>query len=123
MERLSVLHLLTGPLLLLVAILFRAFPPRRVNSLYGYRTPRSMRNDDTWKEANRYSANLMVGLSGLLVVFQAILLWTLGARTSLLLSTGLTVGVLVILIVCTEVHLGRLFDEDGKSMQRTQDRY
>ncbi|MFF2912422.1 SdpI family protein [Paenibacillus sp. NPDC057934] len=35
-------------------------PPKKINSLYGYRTKRSMKNQLLWDEANRYSAELMI---------------------------------------------------------------
>ncbi|MFT3794514.1 SdpI family protein [Flavobacterium sp.] len=31
------------------------FPPRKINSLYGYRTTRSMQSDAHWQFAQRYS--------------------------------------------------------------------
>jgi hypothetical protein len=31
-------------------------PPKGINALYGYRTFRSMKNIDLWKEANQYSS-------------------------------------------------------------------
>ena len=36
------------------------FPPKSINSLYGYRTKRSMADESQWREGNRFSALLMI---------------------------------------------------------------
>lgn len=43
-----------------VAIAFKVFPPKKINYLYGYKTPNSMKNIENWNLANKYSANLML---------------------------------------------------------------
>jgi uncharacterized membrane protein len=55
--------LLTGAILVLTAALLRYKPPRNINRLYGYRTPRSMRSREAWDFAQQQSARLM-GRSG-----------------------------------------------------------
>lgn len=47
-------------LLSVVAFIFKFFPPRKINYLYGYRTSRSMKNTENWNLANKYSSNLML---------------------------------------------------------------
>lgn len=39
--------------LLYLVLLF--FPPKKINALYGYRTPRSMKNQSTWDFAQKYA--------------------------------------------------------------------
>jgi uncharacterized membrane protein len=72
----SFIIILSGLCLLITGGLMMKFPPGKMNSFYGYRTPRSMRNPETWQEANRYSAKVMfysglveclLGLAGFLV--------------------------------------------------------
>ncbi|MED1226197.1 SdpI family protein [Bacillus nakamurai] len=41
-------------------VLVKCFPPRSINSLYGYRMRRSMSSGSQWKEGNRFSASLMI---------------------------------------------------------------
>ncbi len=53
-----------GVLLLIIGILFRIYPPTSINSLYGYRTKSSMRNEASWNLANAYSSKLWVLFSG-----------------------------------------------------------
>lgn len=33
-------------------------PPKKINDLYGYRTPRSMKNQDTWDFAHKYCGKI-----------------------------------------------------------------
>ena len=46
-------------LLLLGSLLFYLKPPQKINSLYGYRTPRSMKNPDNWYYANKLAPKYM----------------------------------------------------------------
>ena len=43
-----------------IGILFKLFPPKKINILYGYRTTRSMKDTESWKIANSYAAQLMI---------------------------------------------------------------
>jgi len=51
---------ITFLLLSVVAFIFKFFPPRKINYLYGYRTSSSMKNIENWNLANKYSSNLML---------------------------------------------------------------
>lgn len=44
---------LTGLVFVLAGILTLRFPPKKINSLYGYRTPGSMKNQEHWDFAQR----------------------------------------------------------------------
>ena len=55
-----------GMVLFIVGLVFITFPPTKINSIYGYRTTNSRRNLDTWKVANKYSAELMM-FEGLII--------------------------------------------------------
>lgn len=58
---------LTGLIFILAGLVTLIFPPKKINSLYGYRTPRSMKNIDNWQFAQRLSAQLIIGGLGLLL--------------------------------------------------------
>ncbi|MBY8914348.1 SdpI family protein [Bacillus sp. YC2] len=49
-----------GILMAAAGILVKCFPPKSLNSVYGYRTRRSMSNGRQWKEGNHFSASLMI---------------------------------------------------------------
>ena len=50
---------LVGVLIYLAGMLMQKFPPKKINGFYGYRTLSSMKNQQIWEVANRYSAKVM----------------------------------------------------------------
>ena len=51
---LLLVNLLIPAVMIGCGLLFMKKPPKKVNGWYGYRTSRSMRNQDTWDFAQRY---------------------------------------------------------------------
>lgn len=43
-----------------IAILFYFYPPAKINPLMGYKTARSMKNEENWKFAQNYSSKRMI---------------------------------------------------------------
>ena len=103
-----------GMMLFIVGLLFIMFPPKNINSFYGYRTTNSRRNLDTWKVANSYSAILM-SIEGLILAVIGLLTTFFNDNKSIetALGIGLMFSSFIILVVATEKHLNKLFDEDG----------
>lgn len=60
--------LLSGIFLCLGGGLQKKYPPKRINPLYGYRTPSSKKSQERWDFAQRYSAQLMVRIGLALMV-------------------------------------------------------
>lgn len=107
-------HLSLGPLFFLLAKAFLVWPPRKISAWYGYRTPRSMRSQQVWDEAQRYSARAMEWAALLTVVFQVVATRIWGGEEALLASVAFLVAALVAVVVQTERHLKELFDDEGK---------
>lgn len=110
---------LVGAIFILAALIQKRFPPKKINSLYGYRTPLSMKHQQNWEEGNRYSAKLMLKLGFFLLVVGLILtplisLIPMGLDAQMLIKTGLIVagamGSVVILLTSTERHLEKTTD-------------
>ena len=103
-----------GMMLFIVGLLFIMFPPKNINSFYGYRTTNSTRNLDTWKVANSYSAILMT-IEGLILSVIGLLMTFFNDNKAIetALGVGLMFSSFIILVVATEKHLNKLFDEDG----------
>lgn len=53
-------YYITHLLVFIAGLILFMFPPNKVNSIYGYRTPSSMKNDSTFKFANKYSSKLLM---------------------------------------------------------------
>ena len=100
-------------------LLFRK-TPKEINYVYGYRTKRSMMNEETWRLANQYfgKAWYFCGLisAPLSVIAIAIVfgkgLGTVGTVGGII--TMLQILPLIGAIVPTESELKKNFDENGK---------
>ncbi|OBZ16315.1 hypothetical protein A8L34_26925 [Bacillus sp. FJAT-27264] len=103
--------LLIGLIICVTGLIVKKKPPKTINSLYGYRTRRSMKNQLLWDEANRYSAELMIryGLAYALIGLILNLLFE-GTYLSLVI-TGLIFVPVTLLIVKTENRLKELDEE------------
>ena len=108
------LHLLIGPLMLVISLISFYFPPKKINLIYGHRTSMSMKNQDTWKEANKRSADMMLLVSALTCIFQLIgIVFNINQETTILYATVFLVAGLIIGVIVIEKQLKALFDKDG----------
>lgn len=60
--------LCVGIVFILVGLIMYAFPPKKINGLYGYRTQTSMQSQQKWDFAQTYSSKIMM-LTGLIFTF------------------------------------------------------
>jgi uncharacterized membrane protein len=51
---------LIGVLFIIIGLVQRYLPPKKINRWYGYRTLTARANQQTWDEGNRYSALYMI---------------------------------------------------------------
>ena len=92
-------------------------PPKEVGGVFGYRTRRSMKNEETWKYAHNICGKVWtsVGLVLLILsVIESIVFWRSGEISKR--TTALTMAQVVVLVVTTfpvEHALKRKFDDDG----------
>ncbi|WP_259425161.1 SdpI family protein [Bacillus velezensis] len=105
-----------GLLMAAAGISVTFFSPKSINSLYGYRTKRSMADESQWKEGNRFSALLMIlfGLISAAAGFAGSLLIRLTQPFALIVQAVLLIAISVLIIVLTERRLkqtGRRIDE------------
>jgi len=98
--------------MLIVSLIFVKFPPKKINHLYGYRTRRSMANQEIWKVANEYSAKLMVKITLISLVFPPFL-YFIYPEQNLLTSIIIHTVLLVSSLYFTEKFLNTDFDKDG----------
>ena len=107
MKSINIAHFFIGPLLLVLALVFKIFPPKEINSVYGYRTKTSMQSQELWNEANRYSSNAMIVLAIVVILVQGITYKFLGPNKSLIVAVIIMVAGLIATIPLTEFHLKR----------------
>lgn len=97
--------------------------PKEINGLFGYRTPMSMKNRDTWKFAHRYCGRIWRRWGITLAFFSlAVMLSTLGKGVDSVGKTGaflalMQVVMLVASLFPTEIALRRTFDQNGQRRQ------
>ena len=98
----------TNPMLLLSGFIFIIaggimyfFPPKKVNSLYGYRTARSMKNQKNWDFAQIYGAKALcvLGLVFILISFTRTLLPFDNDQHALFGMFLLIIGVVVMFLI------------------------
>ena len=91
--------------------LWKKFPPKSINSIYGYRTNLSMKNEATWKTANDYAPQLFVPV-GVLTILIAIVGFLLLDEFYLIVVIFFVIS-LISIIPLTEWYLHKHFDKDG----------
>ena len=110
---------LIGVVFLLVGYIQKRFPPKKINNLYGYRLPSAMKNQQTWDEANRYSAIQMIKGGAVLIIaglLIAVIMVNISMpekiRAAVMLLTILasTMGSVIYMMTSTERHLEKTFD-------------
>lgn len=93
----------TGLVFLVAGIVMRIKPPKEINTMYGYRTTRSMKSQSNWDFAQRYSA-VMLCITG---VFLSIL----GIVLSLFNWTETVALILSFLLIFGSVAVSMIFSE------------
>ena len=98
--------LIVGFVFALAALITLKFPPKKINSIYGYRTSRSMKNQENWDIAQKFSSQLMLK-QGLIMLLLAFILAVLPVPIEIatLISLFLLLTSVINLFVQTEKRL------------------
>ena len=100
-------------------LLFRR-TPKEINYTFGYRTKRSMRNEETWKFANQYFGKAWYRCGLILAPLSVIAIAIVfGKGTEMVGTVGGIITMiqmipLVGVIIPTEIALKNNFDENGR---------
>lgn len=103
----------TNGLLFLISILFFKFPPKKINSIYGYKTPKAMQNQQIWDFANSTFNKSLVIYAGICFIAALIFVEILKATWSWQ-PMALVFLSIIVSIVKTERALSDNFTEEGK---------
>ncbi len=114
-------ELLIPIIMIVFGRIFMKKPPGTINSVYGYRTKRSMKNMDTWTFAHKYFGRIWY-ICGLILLPISIIpmFFVLGKETGIIGTVGgvITFVQLVLLfatIFQTEYALSKRFDAEGNA--------
>jgi uncharacterized membrane protein len=99
-------------LLLVLAIVFKKYPTKEINGLYGYRTTTSMKNKDVWRAANDYSALVFLKICTINFLFPFVG-YLLFPKFTVLITVIATTITLLLIILFTEMFLKKNFDKNG----------
>lgn len=113
LEKLLLSPNLIGLIFIVVGLIQMIFPPKKINSLYGYRTPRSMKNIEVWNFAQKLSAKLLIALGSILILF-GIFSLIIGIEDSIINIIGMVMMIvlLVILMIYMEVTIKKKFSNN-----------
>lgn len=92
--------------------------PKKINSWYGYRTPMSTKNQDTWDEGNRYSTNQYMIAGVILIVLGKIGSAVLQSKGYLVPLVAF-IPVLYFTVFSADKHLKKVFDSNGMRINGT----
>ena len=100
--------------------LFLNRAPKNINYTFGYRTPMSMKNQDTWQFAHKHCGKLWF-LGGLILLPASVipLLFVFGREIETVAAVGAVVCFAQIVplagsVIPTELALKKAFDKNGK---------
>jgi uncharacterized membrane protein len=111
---------LVGFIFIIMGSILNYFPPKHINSFYGYRMPSAQKNQSTWVEANKYSAIFMIKcgfivlVAGLLIsvaLKEVAMPYHIKKWLTACLFLGSGILPCVLMIVATERHLDKTFDQ------------
>ena len=106
--------------MLAIGFWFRRRPPATINFIVGYRTARSMQNEDTWRFAHQHCGAVWQKIGLVLVPLSALIMaffYDASEEKVGVLAGGLCIVQCVVLlcsVIPTERALKRTFDESGK---------
>ena len=90
--------LIIPSMMILIGYLMFKHPPKKINWFVGYRTRKSMKNNDSWKFANQYCGKIWFEL-GLIMLFVCILLMVL-VYLKLFFLTETIISIIILFQVC-----------------------
>lgn len=113
-------NLLIPVVMIVVGWFFIKNPPKNINGFYGYRTPMSSKNMDTWKFAHEYCGKLWWKIGWIMLPFSVIAMLPLLGKDSdvigIVCCVVITIQcvIMVASILPVEKALKKNFDSEGK---------
>lgn len=99
-------------LMLCLAWYYKKHPPKKINELYGFRTRKTMANQEIWDAANKRNAQDLWQFALYLTVI-SILLIAFNIPYAILIHLGALLVGLAIAIYATISYIDKHFDQNG----------
>ena len=92
-----------GLIFIIAGFILYKYPPKKINSLYGYRTTSSMENQEKWNFAQNYSSKEIMKLGFLLLISSLLCLITnFDNLTNMFIGLGLIILIVIVLLLRVE---------------------
>ncbi len=104
---------INGILMTLLGWIYVKYPPKKINELYGYRTRRSMANQEIWNYANTIGAKMMLYLGVIMLFIGSVLYFFYPVPTVVMFSVFVMLIGLGVGMYCCETQLNKRFDKNG----------
>ena len=107
-------------IMIVIGVIFNKRAPKNINHIYGYRTPRSMKNQNTWEFANMYCGRLWLkmGIFMLLISLVVVIVSLQMGENIILCCTSILIALQTIIVILSifpvERALKEKFDENGE---------
>ncbi len=105
-------------LLFFLSIIFYYIPPKKINSLYGYRTHRTMLNKEIWDFSNQFFSKILLKYSGICFLVALVLAYLNPELMVSWVPMALLIFTLLICIISTEKALNEIYDKEGNKKSR-----
>ena len=94
---------LVGGIFIIVGMIMMFFPPKNINHLYGYRTRNSMKSQERWDFAQKFSAKELIK-SGVALLLLGFLAFFLNVETTYAIGIGIVVMIMTVAILLFRVE-------------------
>ena len=107
-----------GFLLCITAWYYKKYPPKKINHFYGYRTKRTMANQEVWDFANKVGAKMILLWGTLYILIIGIVYWFVSVNVFLMVSIVAIVISCIISFIWSESVLNKYFDKNGNPINK-----
>ena len=102
-----------GGIFLILGIILKLCPPKPINSILGYRSRLSMKNKDTWNEAQKFGAFTSIMVGTICIVAGFIIHKFFPGKEDTISMVFLIIAVICDLVI-DEYHLRNVFNKSGE---------
>ena len=103
--------------MLIIFFVYFKYPPKKINYFYGYRTRRSMQNNETWSFANKYAAKLLINFS-IYSLFIPLFLYFLYPENNFIITIIIHTTLILSVLYFTELQLKIKFKKEENHKRR-----
>lgn len=108
---------INGFLLFFIGYFYTKYPPKKINHFSGYRTRRSMANQQIWDYANRLSAKMICRLGIMLLFIGTVFYFLYEVDIVVLVTTFVMLIGLGVGMYWCETELNKRFDKNGNPIK------